>query len=88
MYKNETKKCIVPASNVEGVPSVLVSQAEGSSTVNEGLYHGSVVLGACQHQRCPSAKKEGGREREGKKREKEERGKEEEERRKRRQEGW
>ena len=26
--ENETEKCIVPASDVEGVPSVLVFQAE------------------------------------------------------------
>ena len=60
MYENETKKCMIPASDVEGVPSVLVSQTEGRSTVNKSLHHGSVVLGACQHQRCPGAKKEYG----------------------------
>ena len=60
MYKNETKNCMLPASDVEGVPSVLVSQTEGRSTVNKSLNHGSVVLGACQHQRCPRAKKEYG----------------------------
>ena len=81
MYKNETKKCIVPASDVEGAPSVLVSQAKGSSTVNKSLHHGSAVLGACQHQRCPSAKRERGRG-------KEEREKEEERKKRRQEEGW
>ena len=77
MYKKETKKCIVPASDVEGAPSVLVSQAEGSSTMNKSLHHGSAVLGACQHQRCPSAKRK--RER----RERKRRGEEEKEARRR-----